>query len=191
MRWVWTGLALLGLTVIALSVYVRTRPQGIAVARSRTIDASPERLFGLIEDLHSWPQWAPQDRDDATLKRTYSGALRGAGAQSDWTSQGRGGSGHLAVVRADAAREVVVQVDFSRPFVAHNLNTFTLEPAGSGTRLTWSMQGSNPLLLRLMSLFSSPDRMLGAHFEAGLANLAALAQHAPAPEEGSGSEVRR
>jgi hypothetical protein len=35
-----------------------------------------------------------------------------------------------------------------------------------------------------MSLFSSPDRMLGAHFEAGLANLAALAQREPAPAPG-------
>jgi uncharacterized protein YndB with AHSA1/START domain len=182
MRWVWTALALLALAALALTVYVRTRPTGISVARSLTIDAPPQRLFGLIEDLHCWPQWAPQDRDDATLTRTYSGAPRGAGAQSDWTSHGSGGSGHMQVVRAEAGREVMVQVDFSRPFVAHNLNTFTLEPVGSGTRLTWSMRGSNPLLLRLMSLFSSPDRMLGPHFEAGLANLAALAQRTTDPE---------
>jgi uncharacterized protein YndB with AHSA1/START domain len=174
MRWVGLAAALLGLTVAALILYVRTRPACIAVARSRTIHAPPERVFALLEDLHAWPQWAPQDRGDPGLRRTYAGAARGAGAQSDWVSNGPGGSGHMAVVAARAPRELVVQVDFSRPFVAHNLNTFTLEAEGAATRLTWSMRGSN--LLRLLSLLASPDRMLGRHFEAGLANLAALSE---------------
>jgi hypothetical protein len=59
-------------------------------------------------------------------------------------SQGSGGSGHMVITHASAAREVRVQVDFNRPFIAHNLNTFILEPAGTGTRLTGSMQGSIP-----------------------------------------------
>jgi uncharacterized protein YndB with AHSA1/START domain len=176
LRWVWRALALFILTAAALTLFVRTRPASISVARSLTIHAPPERVFGLIEDLHAWPQWAPQDRGDPTLKRTYSGSARGAGAQSDWVAQGSGGAGHMVVREASAPRKVVVQVDFSRPFVAHNLNTFTLEAAGDGTRLIWSMQGTNPLLLRLMSLFVSPDRLLGPHLEAGLANLAAAAK---------------
>jgi uncharacterized protein YndB with AHSA1/START domain len=180
MRWVWLALTAVTLTGLALAFYVRSRPAGISVSRSLSIQAPPERVFALIEDLHAWPQWAPQDRSDATLQRSYSGAARGVGAQSDWTSRGSGGSGHMVVTAARAPHEVVVQVDFRRPFVAHNLNTFTLEPAGRDTRLTWSMQGSNPLLLRLISLFSSPDRMLGRHFEAGLANLAALAEQGTA-----------
>lgn len=181
MRWLWLALALLVFGAAAVSLYVHTRPASILVTRSVTIPAPPERVFGLIEDLHYWPQWAPQDRSDATLKRSYSGAVRGVGARSDWVSGGKGGSGHMLVVAARAAREVQVQVDFSRPFTAHNLNTFTLEPQGEGTRLTWSMRGTNPLLLRLLSLFSSPERMLGPHFESGLANLAALAQQDPTP----------
>jgi len=180
MRWLWVALALLACGAAAVSLYVHTRPASILVTRSLTIPAPPERVFGLIADLHYWPQWAPQDRSDATLKRSYSGATRGVGARSDWVSAGKGGSGHMRVVVARAAREVQVQVDFSRPFTAHNLNTFILEPQGQGTRLTWSMQGTNPLLLRFLSLFASPDRMLGPHFETGLADLAALAQQDPA-----------
>jgi uncharacterized protein YndB with AHSA1/START domain len=181
MRWVGVAAALLVLTAVALILYVRTRPASISVARSLTIPAPPERVFALIEDLHAWPQWAPQDRDDPGLQRTYSGAARGMGAQSDWVSRGSGGSGHMAVVAASAPREVVVRVDFARPFVAHNLNTFTLEAEGAGTRLTWSMRGSNPLALRLMSLWRSPDQLLGPHFEAGLANLAALSGRGSGP----------
>jgi uncharacterized protein YndB with AHSA1/START domain len=176
MRWLGLAVALLALAVAALVVYVRTRPASISVARTVTIQAPPERVFALIEDLHAWPSWAPQDRGDPGLKRTYAGAERGVGAESDWVSRGPGGSGHMRIVGARASQEVVVRVDFSRPFLAHNLNTFTLEAEGAGTRLTWSMRGSNPWLLRLFGLFSSPDRMLGPHFEAGLANLTALSE---------------
>lgn len=96
----------------------------------------------------------------------------------------------MQVVRTQAAREVVVQVDFSRPFIAHNVNTFTLEPAGSGTRLTWSMQGSNPPLLRLMSLFSSPDRMLARTSRPGLPISPRWCSAQPLPGT-PGIEVRR
>jgi|HubBroStandDraft_2_1064218.scaffolds.fasta_scaffold374520_1 uncharacterized protein YndB with AHSA1/START domain len=176
MRWLGLAAALLVLATAALILYVRSRPASISVARTRMIHAPPERVFALIEDLHAWPQWAPQDRGDPGLQRSYAGAARGAGAQSDWVSRGSGGSGHMRVVAVSAPREVVIEVDFSRPFVAHNLNTFTLEAEGAGTRLTWSMRGSNPALLRLMSLFASPDAILGRHFEAGLANLAAVSE---------------
>ncbi len=52
----------------------------------------------------------------------------------------------------------------------------TLAADGAGTRVTWSMagnMGSNPLM-RWFALFG--DRMVGPDFEAGLANLKALAE---------------
>jgi hypothetical protein len=49
-------------------------------------------------------------------------------------------------------------------------------PDGTGTKVTWTMNGdmgSNPLF-RWMALFMG--RMVGPDFEAGLANLKALAE---------------
>ena len=51
-----------------------------------------------------------------------------------------------------------------------------LAPAGAGTRVTWVMNGDmgrNPLF-RWMAL--NADKMIGPDFEAGLANLKALAE---------------
>jgi hypothetical protein len=69
-----------------------------------------------------------------------------------------------------------VTVDFDAPFVAHNINTFSLEPEGESTRLTWTMRGTNPFPAKVMSLFLNMDRVLGEHFEAGLRNLKAVAE---------------
>jgi hypothetical protein len=52
----------------------------------------------------------------------------------------------------------------------------TLEPAGGGTRVTWTNTGDtggNPLKHYLAA---SMDRMVGPDFEQGLANLKALAE---------------
>ena len=52
----------------------------------------------------------------------------------------------------------------------------TMAPDAGGTRVTWSMNGnmgSNPMF-RWIALFA--DRMVGADFEGGLANLKQLAE---------------
>ena len=62
------------------------------------------------------------------MKRTFSGAERGAGAMSDWSGAGRTGAGHMAITEATAPRSVTVAVDWQRPFAARNINQFTLDP---------------------------------------------------------------
>lgn len=41
----------------------------------------------------------------------------------------------------------------------------------------WSMHGTNVYMMKVMSVFVSPDRMIGGHFETGLANLKAAAEN--------------
>jgi hypothetical protein len=105
------------------------------------------------------------------MKRDFRGAPRGVGAISDWSSRGNAGGGKMTISQSIPNSRIEVHVDFRAPFVAHNVNAFVLEPAGSDTRLTWSMHGTNIFLLKLMSVFASPDRLLGPHFEKGLAAL--------------------
>jgi hypothetical protein len=74
---------------------------------------------------------------------------------------------------------VVVAVDFTRPFAAHNVNEYTLVPRGDLTRVTWLWRGRNVFVLRLMSVFTSPDTMMGTHFESGLKALKTKAESQP------------
>jgi hypothetical protein len=54
----------------------------------------------------------------------------------------------------------------------------TLEP-GPATKVTWTMQGSNLYVMKLMSIFVNMDRVMGKHFEIGLSNLKKAAENRP------------
>ena len=163
--------------VIALVLIVAARkPDTIHIERSVEIQAPPERIFGLINDFHNWHQWAPQDREDPTMKRTFSGPVNGVGAESEWTSKGRAGTGRMTIIESAAPERVVIDVHFVKPFAAHNVNTFTLKPDGTGTKVTWELAGTNVYMLKLMSVLVDMDRMMGGHFESGLRDLKAAAE---------------
>jgi uncharacterized protein YndB with AHSA1/START domain len=166
---------IVAVVIAAVLVFAATRPNTFRVYRSLTINAPPERIFPLINDLHNWPRWAPQDRDDPTMKRTYSGAASGTDAVSDWAGKGSAGKGQMTIIDSTPLRRVVVKVDFVKPFVARNVNEFTLEP-GASTRITWTMQGSNLYFMKLLGIFVNMDRMMGKHFESGLQNLKRAAE---------------
>jgi uncharacterized protein YndB with AHSA1/START domain len=168
-------IAVAAVIVLAL-VFAALKPDTFRIERSIVISALPEKLFALIDDFHEWPKWAPPDREDASMKRTYSGAASGLGAVSDWSGSGNTGTGRMQITATEPPRQVVVTVEFSKPFVAHNVNTFTLTPEGGGTRVTWAMQGSNVYMMKVMSLAVNMDKMMGQHFESGLANLKAAAE---------------
>jgi hypothetical protein len=59
---------------------------------------------------------------------------------------------------------------------ATNRVEFTLAPQAGATLVTWTMSGPMPFMSKLMSVFMSFDKMVGPDFEAGLANLKALAE---------------
>lgn len=155
----------------AILIYAAAKPSTFQVERMVTIKASPEKVFPLINDLHNWPHWAPQDREDPTMKRTFSGATSGVGASSEWSGTGNTGRGLMTITESDPPRSVIIAADSQRPFAARNINEFRLDPDGSGTRVTWSMRGPNLFLMKLMSIFTNMDRLMGQHFERGLENL--------------------
>jgi uncharacterized protein YndB with AHSA1/START domain len=170
------SLAVLVFLIAAVLVLAATKPDTFRIQRSLNMQASPEKIFPFINDFHQWPQWAPQDKEDPAMKRTYSGAESGVGAISDWSGAGDTGRGRMTITESVPTKQIVVQVDWVKPFTVRNINQFTLEPDGTSTRVTWSMQGPNLYVMKLMSVFTNMDRMMGKHFEDGLTNLKAAAE---------------
>ena len=64
----------------------------------------------------------------------------------------------------------------AKPLKAHNVNTFALAPEGDGTRVTWTMRGTNAFMMKVMSVAVNMDAMMGRHFETGLGNLKTAAE---------------
>jgi uncharacterized protein YndB with AHSA1/START domain len=176
MRIIVIALSVVVVLIVAVLAVAASKPNVMRVRRSIVIEAQPAAVFALISDFHQWPRWAPQDREDATMRRSYSGAPHGPEAISEWTSSGSAGVGRMSITAADAPSRVVVTTDFKRPFVAHNVNEFELVDRGTSTEVTWTMSGTNPFIAKVMSVFVNMDTMMGSHFERGLSNLKKAAE---------------
>lgn len=161
--------------IAAILIYAATRPDTFRVERSARIQAPPERVFALIEDFRNWELWSPWEKRDPDLKRTYSGAAKGAGAAYAWEGNSKVGAGRMEIVNAVPSSHVAIKLDFIRPFEGHNVAEFSLEPDGAATNLIWSMHGPSSYMAKLMGLLFNMDRMIGKDFEAGLSNLEAAA----------------
>jgi hypothetical protein len=53
---------------------------------------------------------------------------------------------------------------------------FALAPKGDATEVTWTMNGPSPYITKLIQVFCDMDGMIGKQFEAGLADLKAVAE---------------
>ncbi|PYK95065.1 MAG: polyketide cyclase, partial [Verrucomicrobia bacterium] len=72
--------------------------------------------------------------------------------------------------------KITIKLDFIKPFEAHNIALFTLEPKGDSTNVTWAMHGPTPYIAKVIHVFFDMDSMVGKDFETGLANLKAIAE---------------
>jgi carbon monoxide dehydrogenase subunit G len=168
------------LAVVVVLVLASRKPDHFRVQRSASIAAPPERIFPLINDFHRWGAWSPYEHKDPDMKRTFSGPGSGRGSTYEWAGNSNIGSGRMEIVESSAPSRVAIQLDFLKPFKAHNMATFTMEPAGRGTNVTWAMDGPTPFVGKIMHVFFNMDRMVGTDFEAGLVNLKTAAEHEPA-----------
>lgn len=164
------------LALIALLAYAASRPDTFRVQRSIRIQAPPERIYPLLADFHRWSEWSPWEGKDPAMKRSMSGAPGGRGAIYEWSGNSKVGQGRMEIIEAVPPSSVRVQLDFLKPFEAHNVAEFLLAPAAGATEVTWAMYGPAPFISKLMSVFMSMDRMVGRDFEAGLANLKSAAE---------------
>jgi uncharacterized protein YndB with AHSA1/START domain len=172
-----TGVAaLLVLGVAAILIFAATRPDTFRVQRATTIKAPPEKIFALVNDPRLHRSWSPWEKKDPGMKRAYSGAASGKGAVYEWDGNNEIGMGRMSIAETSAPTRVVFNLDFLKPFEAHNIAEFTLEPKGDSTTVTWAIHGPSPYISKVIGVFCSMDRMIGNEFETGLANLKAMTE---------------
>ena|SRR5687767_10487265 len=162
--------------VAAILVYAATRPSSFRIERSAGIKAPPEKIFPHINDYKAWTAWSPWERIDPALKRSYSGPQSGKGARYAWEGNKNVGSGSMEITESVAPSKILMRLDFLKPFEAHNMTEFTLAPQGDTTTVRWEMYGPSPYVSKLMGIFMNMDRMVGAQFDKGLAQLKAIAE---------------
>jgi len=160
--------------VVALLLIGFLLPAKVTMARSIEVAAPPERIYALLDDPRQWKRWTVWNERDPDMAITYSGPERGAGAGWSWTSASEG-NGAMTFTAADSGRLVAYELRFEG-FDTPSAGALTLEPTGTGTRVTWAMDadmGGSPVN-RWFGVFM--PGMMRKDFDGGLANLKRLAE---------------
>lgn len=166
--------------ILALLIWVASRPADFAVSRAQTIAAPPGRIWPHLEDFRAWAAWSPWEGIDPEMRREFGGPASGVGATYHWTGDRRVGEGRMTIAEAVPGQRLGIDIEFLRPFAARNRVEFVLAASGDATIVTWTMRGRHRFMGKAFCLLMDMDRMVGGQFAKGLARLKAVSE-APAP----------
>ena len=171
LKWVVGGVLAL---VALLALGGMFLPGTFKVTRSVVVAAPADKIYGLVAEARRWKDWSAWNQRDPAMTINYSGPASGVGAVWEWKSKSEG-DGRMTFTAAEPGKQVAFDLFFP-DFGTTSRGELQLTPEGSGTRVTWVMNGDmgrNPLF-HWMALFM--DGMVGKDFEGGLANLKAVAE---------------
>ena len=172
-------LAIIGVVVVVaiagILLYAATKPDSFRVQRVVLINAPSDKVFPLINDMKAWTAWSPYEKKDPAMKRTYGAVTAGKGATYAWEGDKNVGQGSMEIVES-GPRKILLKLEFLKPFEAHNMGEFLLDPKGDSTPVTWAIYGPSPYMSKVIGTFMNIDDMIGRDFEKGLADLKAAAE---------------
>jgi hypothetical protein len=166
--------------VSGLIAYISLQPNAFRITRSAVLDAPPDRVFGELNDLHNWGKWSPWARLDPRQEVTLDGSPLGPGASMSWSGNNKVGAGRMTIKESSQNERIRLKLEFTRPMQAVNEVQFDFERLDeTKTQVTWAMSGCNEFMGKAMGVFMNMDKMVGAQFEQGLANLKAVVEAEP------------
>lgn len=169
--------SILVLAIVVILIMAATKPDTYVVERTATINATPDKVAALVNDFHNWNKWSPWAQLDPGMRVTYAGSPSGVGAVYEWKGNSKVGSGRMQIVSVMPTK-TTIKLNFLEPFASHSTANFLIEPEGTGTRVTWVMDGPMTYFPgKIMSVFTTMDKTIGPEFDKGLANLKSAAEH--------------
>lgn len=153
-------------------------PAAIRTERSVQINAQPEVVFGLVNDLQVWEAWSPWQGKDSTMVTTLTNPSVGMGATMSWTSKAMG-NGSMQITQSQPFAFIATTLVFS-DFDGESYANFTFKKEGEGTEVSWNMDGSEiPFLFRGFLALMDPISAINKDYDEGLASLKTLAESQP------------
>ncbi len=172
------------IVVLVFVAFVLTRPSTYHVERTATINAPASAVYAELDDFHRFAQWSPWEKLDPAMKKEISGPATGVGATYYWSGNSKAGEGRMTITEAQPPDSLRMRLEFLKPFKQTSTAGFRLTPRNPGTDVTWTLDGENNFMGKLFGVFMNMDKMVGADFERGLAQLKTLAEaQAAAPAD--------
>jgi hypothetical protein len=178
------------LALVALFlVIVALLPPDFRIERRALISAPPATVYGQVISFQNWAAWSPWEKMDPDMKRTHQGPAAGPGSVYSWVGNKKVGEGRMTLTDARPNEMVRIKLEFLKPFAATNTIEFTFkgmggqggqggQGQGEQTEVIWAMTGRKAFMMKAFCLFMNMDKMVGADFEKGLAQMKAVAEAA-------------
>ena len=162
--------------LVILAIVAALQPPTYHVERSMTMNASPAAVFAQADDLRLYEHWNPFGRDDTTTVLAYQGPANGTGSAMTWRGTGSAGEGHMTIAETKPNEFVHYRLEFIKPFAGTAESAITIKSQGNQSVVTWSMDGENTFMSKLMGLFMGMDKMIGGFFVQGLTALKSIVE---------------
>jgi len=164
------------LAVVIILAAAATRPATYHVERSISTAAAPQVVFDVLNDFHRFHEWSPWQHLDPHMKVTFDGPPSGVGSSYAWVGNGEAGAGKMTITETSPPTALTLKLEFLQPFASTCAVHYVIASDGTGSHITWGMDGSNNYMSKVMSLFVSMDKMIGKDFETGLTALKQVAE---------------
>lgn len=182
MKWVKRILLSLLVLVILITGVSFFLPKTNTMERSAIINAKPEVVYSLVNDLKSYDKWMSWNQMDPNWKVKMSDNPVGKGATYSWESDMSDvGKGTMTIT--ESKPNELVATNLSIDGMGTSPCSFTLTPDGAGTKTSWKMtsdMSQMPFLYGVMGKWMCAlgvmEKMVGKEFDKSLASLKMLAE---------------
>ncbi len=175
-KWLAIVMAVLVIGVVAVGFVL---PDTAHVERSIVVATKPATAYTALNGFKQFNKWSPWANLDPNAEYTLEGPLMGVGAKSSWRSEDPNvGAGSQEILEATPYEQIRMRLVFEG-FDSENYSAYQFAPEGEGTRITWSYDTTfhGNLINRYFGLML--DKMIGADYEKGLAQLKTLLESLP------------
>ncbi len=142
------------ITIIGIAIFISTKPNTYNIKDTHLLKASPEAVFNTVNNLKTWENWGPWNKEDTTMVYTYTDKTVGKGASYSWKGMMNGAIKTTAIV---PNKEIKQNLTLYTPAGERNPEVYwTFNKVDGGTETTWGMKGKHTFMDKLYYTFGSP-----------------------------------
>lgn len=167
------------LVIASFTIHVLRKPDEYSITKKIVIDASPDIVFGFIDDLHKWESWAPWTTLDPNISIGYEGPNTGYGSNMLWAGDiNKVGVGNLVVTQSVPPDHATYDLNIEKPMTVNGKMVFHLLRQDAYTEVNLTIYGKADFWLKSLNCFFSLDHALENQMVIGLDNLKKNAEQA-------------
>ena len=136
--------------IILLVIYAVIFDKEYSVSVSQELSVPVDTVFNTISDLTKWKEWNPwimYDPENIEISYSNSPAPNEVNGSYSWKSILLG-EGTLKNIGFEQNTKIVQEFKFIKPFKTNMTTTWNLVAVGEQTKVTWSLTGQLPFVLR-------------------------------------------